>query len=298
MAQDLVPIESILSENFDRLDDLHKSKGKLRGVSTGFKGLDKLIAGFNKSNLIILAARPAMGKTTMVLNMAHHVAAKEKKLVLFFSLEMNKDELVDRMLSDESGIASWKIRTGDMSEEDFERLGAAYGSLAEAKLKFDDTPGLTIHELRTKARREANKEEIGLIVIDYLQLMSGGSKYSVTDNRVSEISEISRGLKNIARELNVPILACSQLSRSVESRHPQIPQLSDLRESGSIEQDADIVMFIYREDVYNPETDRKHITDILIKKHRHGEIGTVELFFHAEQLAFRDIERSKQPPTI
>ncbi len=292
VKQDLVHIESILAESFDRLDDLHKNKGKIRGVSTGFKSLDGVLAGLNDSDLIILAARPAMGKSTLAMNIAHHVAAKEQKAVLYFSLEMSKDQLVDRLLSSEANVDSWKIRTGDLTEEDFERLGSAYGTLAEAKLYIDDTPGLSVLELRTKARREAHREDLGLIVIDYLQLMSGGSRFAMSDNRVQEVSEISRGLKGVARELNVPIMALSQLSRSVENRHPQIPQLADLRESGSIEQDADVVMFIYREDMYNPDTERQHITDILIRKHRHGPTGHVELFFHDEQVVFRDLDRS------
>jgi replicative DNA helicase len=293
VKQDLVKIESILDESFERLDEMHKNKGKIRGVSSGLRGIDNILAGLNKSDLLILAARPAMGKSTLAVNIAHHVASVEKKTVLLFTLEMGKDQIVDRLLAAEAGVDSWKIRTGDLSEEDFERLGVAYGELAESKLMIDDTPGLSVSELRTKARREAHKEPLGLIVIDYLQLMSGGSRFSSSDNRVNEISEISRGLKGIARELDVPVLALSQLSRSVESRHPQIPQLSDLRESGSIEQDADVVMFIYREDYYNPETDRQHITDILVRKHRHGPTGNAELFFHDTQQVFRDIDRSR-----
>ncbi len=288
--QDLVSIEQILAESFDRLDELHKNKGRLRGVRTGWKDLDNMTAGLQRSDLIILAARPAMGKTTLVTNLIQNVALQEKQAVLFFSLEMSKDQLVDRMLSAEAGVDAWNIRTGNLTDEDFEKLGAAMGSLSEAPIYIDDTPGITILEMRTKARREAQKHPLGLIVIDYLQLMSGTSS-GASFNRVQEVSEISRGLKLIARELNVPIIALSQLSRSVESRSPQIPQMSDLRESGSIEQDADIVAFLYREDYYNPETDRQHIADLIIAKHRNGPTGRVELYFHPERLKFLSLDK-------
>lgn len=287
--QDLVSIEQILAEGFDRLDELHKNKGQLRGVRTGWRDLDNKTAGLQKSDLIILAARPAMGKTAFVLNLSQNVAIHEKKSVLFFSLEMGKDQLVDRMLASESGVDAWNIRTGNLSDEDFEKLGAAMGELSEAPIYIDDTPGITVLEMRTKARREAQKHPLGLIVIDYLQLMSG-SRGGNEFNRVQEVSEISRGLKLIARELNVPVIALSQLSRSVESRSPQIPQLSDLRESGSIEQDADIVAFLYREDYYNPETDRQHITDLILAKHRNGPTGRIELYFHPEKLKFISLD--------
>jgi len=230
-----------------------------------------------------------MGKTTIVLNLAQNVAVQEKQPVLFFSLEMSKDQLVDRMLASESGVDAWNIRTGNLTDEDFERLGAAMGALSEAPIYIDDTPGMTVMEIRTKARREAQKHPLGLIIVDYLQLMSG-SRGGGEFNRVQEVSEISRGLKLIARELNVPVIALSQLSRSVESRSPQIPQLADLRESGSIEQDADIVAFIYREDYYNPETDRQHITDLILAKHRNGPTGRIELYFHPEKLKFISLD--------
>lgn len=287
--QDLVSIEQILADGFDRLDELHKNKGQLRGVKTGWRDLDNKTAGLQKSDLIILAARPAMGKTAFVLNLAQNVAVHEKKSVLFFSLEMGKDQLVDRMLASESGVDAWNIRTGNLSDEDFEKLGQAMGTLSEAPIFIDDTPGITVLEMRTKARREAQKQPLGLIVIDYLQLMSG-SRGGNEFNRVQEVSEISRGLKLIAREMNVPVIALSQLSRSVESRSPQIPQLSDLRESGSIEQDADIVAFLYREDYYNPETDRQHITDLILAKHRNGPTGRIELYFHPEKLKFISLD--------
>lgn len=287
--QDLISIDQILAEGFDRLDELHKNKGRLRGVRTGWRDLDNKTAGLQRSDLIILAARPAMGKTAFVLNLAQNVGLNEKQSVLFFSLEMGKDQLVDRMLASESGVDAWNIRTGNLSDEDFEKLGQAMGALSEAPIYIDDTPGITVLEMRTKARREAQKHPLGLIVIDYLQLMSG-SRGGGDFNRVQEVSEISRGLKLIARELNVPVIALSQLSRSVESRSPQIPQLSDLRESGSIEQDADIVAFLYREDYYNPETDRQHITDLILAKHRNGPTGRIELYFHPEKLKFISLD--------
>jgi replicative DNA helicase len=292
LKQDLVSIEQILAEGFDRLDELHKNKGRIRGVRTGWKDLDNMTAGLQRSDLIILAARPAMGKTTLVGNLVQNVALIEKQAVLLFSLEMSKDQLVDRMLSAESGVNAWNIRTGNLTDEDFEKLGAAMGALSEAPIYIDDTPGMTVMEIRTKARREAQKHPLGLIVIDYLQLMSGSRGGGGDFNRVQEVSEISRGLKLIARELNVPVIALSQLSRSVESRSPQVPQLADLRESGSIEQDADIVAFIYREDYYNPETDRQHITDLIIAKHRNGPTGRIELYFHPEKLKFISLDKS------
>ena len=289
VKQDVVSLENILTDSFDRLDELHKEKGTIRGIPTGFKDLDNILAGFQKSDLIIIAARPSMGKTALSLNLAHNVAVKAKAPVLLFSLEMSKEQLVDRMLSMESGVDAWAIRTGNLNDSDFEKIGHAMGTLSEAQIYIDDTPGITISDLRTKARREAHKNNIGLIIVDYLQLMSGSRSMS-DGNRVQEISEISRGLKGIARELNVPIIALSQLSRSVESRSPQIPQLADLRESGSIEQDADVVAFIYREDYYNPETDRRNITDIFIKKHRNGPTGAIELYFDKEKQRFRSID--------
>lgn len=288
LKQDLVSIESILTESFDRMEELHRNKGSLRGVRTGYRDLDNMTAGFQKSDLIILAARPAMGKTTLVTNLAYNVATIAKLPVLFFSLEMSKEQLVDRMLADASGVDAWNIRTGNLSDDDFSKISDAMGELAEAPIFIDDTPGMTVLEMRTKARRAMHENPLGLIVIDYLQLMQGSGRDN--GNRVQEVSEISRGLKLIARELNVPVIALSQLSRSVEARSPQIPQLADLRESGSIEQDADIVMFIYREAYYNPETERENITDLIIAKHRNGPTGKVELYFHPERLRFMSLD--------
>lgn len=289
LKQDLVKIETILTESFDRMEELHRNKGALRGVRTGYRDLDNMTAGLQRSDLIILAARPAMGKTTLVTNLAYNVATVANQPVIFFSLEMSKEQLVDRMLADASGVDAWNIRTGNLSDEDFSKLSEAMGEMAEAPIYIDDTPGLSVLEMRTKARRAAHEAPLGLIIVDYLQLMSGSGKSD--GNRVQEVSEISRGLKLIARELNVPVIALSQLSRSVENRSPQIPQLADLRESGSIEQDADIVMFIYREAYYNPETERENITDLIIAKHRNGPVGKVELYFHPERLRFMSLDR-------
>lgn len=289
LKQDLVSIETILTDSFDRMEELHRNKGQLRGVRTGYRDLDNMTAGLQRSDLIILAARPAMGKTTLVTNLAYNVATIAKQSVLFFSLEMSKEQLVDRMLADASGVDAWNIRTGNLSEDDFSKLSDAMGEMAEAPIYIDDTPGVSVLEMRTKARRAAHEAPLGLIIVDYLQLMQGSGRDS--GNRVQEVSEISRGLKLLARELNVPVIALSQLSRSVESRTPQIPQLSDLRESGSIEQDADIVMFIYREAYYNPDTDRENITDLIIAKHRNGPTGKVELYFHPERLRFMSLDK-------
>jgi len=296
VKQSVASIETILAESFDRLDDLHKDKNKIRGVSTGFRDLDGILAGLQRSDLFILAARPSMGKTAFSMALAHNVATLSKEPVLIFSLEMSKEQLVDRLLSTESGVDAWALRTGNLTDADFEKIGQAMGALGEAPIYFDDTPSITVNDLRTKARREAHQHPLGLIIVDYLQLMSGGSKFGGSDNRVQEISEISRGLKSIARELNVPIIALSQLSRSVENRNPQIPQLADLRESGSIEQDADVVAFIYREEYYNPETENKGITSILIKKHRNGPTGNVELFFDREKQRFRSLDTKHSSP--
>lgn len=284
-------MESLLSDAFEKMTYLHQNKDKLRGVQTGFKDLDKMTAGLQKSDLIILAARPAMGKSTLAQNIAFNVAMREKKTVLFFSLEMSNAQVVDRMISEASGVDSWNIRTGNLTQEDFSKISDAMGEMSEAPIKFIDKPGLTVLEMKVLAQREAHKGNLGLIIVDYLQLMSGSKSYG--DNRVQEISEISRGLKLIARELDVPVIALSQLSRSVEQRPDKRPMLSDLRESGSIEQDADIVMFVYREDYYNPDTERKHITDLIIGKHRNGPVGTVELYFHPERLKFMSLEKRK-----
>ncbi len=290
LKQDLVSIESILTESFDRIEELHRNKGQLRGVRTGYRDLDNMTAGLQRSDLIILAARPAMGKTTLVTNLAYNVATIAKQPVLFFSLEMSKEQLIDRMLADASGVDSWNIRTGNLSDEDFSKISEAMGEMAEAPIFIDDTPGLSVLEMRTKARRAAHDQPLGLIVVDYLQLLQANGNHN--GNRVQEVSEISRGLKLIARELNVPLIALSQLSRTVESRTPPIPQLSDLRESGSIEQDADIVSFIYRPGYYEPDNPEvANITDLIIAKHRNGPVGRVQLYFHPERLRFMSLDK-------
>ena len=296
IKQNVISLEAILAESFDRLDELHKDKQKIRGVATGYKDLDNTLAGLQKSDLIILAARPSMGKTALALNIAHNVAGQLKLPVLLFSLEMSKEQLVDRLLSMESGVDAWALRTGNLTDTDFERIGRAMGNLSESPIYIDDTPSITVSDLRTKARREAHKHPLGLIIVDYLQLMTGGGRYGQDGNRVQEITEISRGLKGVARELNTPLLALSQLSRSVESRSPQIPQLADLRDSGSIEQDSDVVMFIYREEYYNPQTDRRHIADVLIKKHRNGPTGGIELYFDTDKQRFRSVDTKHNEP--
>lgn len=295
-SQDVISLEQVLHESFERLDELHKDKGTIRGVPTGFKDLDNILAGLQRSDLFILAARPAMGKTAMVLNLAHNVAVLAKQPVLIFSLEMGKEQLVDRMLARESGVDAWALRTGNLSDADFEKIGHAMGTLSEAQIYIDDSPGITVSDMRTKARREAHQRPLGLVIVDYLQLMSGGAKFGGDGNRVQEISEISRGLKGIARELNVPVVALSQLSRSVESRHPQIPQLADLRESGSIEQDADVVAFLYREEYYNPDTDKKNIMEVHIRKHRNGPTGNIDLYFDREKQRIRSLDTRQTTP--
>lgn len=286
-------IGDLLSNTFDRLEQLYENKGSIAGFKTGFPDIDKKTAGFHRSDLIILAARPAMGKTALALNFARNVAAINKKAVLIFSLEMGKEQLINRMLADASGVNSFKLETGGFDSEDFAKISEAMAELAEEQVFIDDKPGLTVMEMRTKARRVAHNHDLGMIIVDYLQLMSGNSRRAA-DNRVQEISEISRGLKMIARELNVPVIALSQLSRTVESRDPKIPMLSDLRESGSIEQDADIVMFIYREDYYNEETDRQNIADIILAKHRRGATGKIELYFDKERVRFMSLDNKHE----
>ncbi|HEX3095995.1 MAG TPA: replicative DNA helicase, partial [Patescibacteria group bacterium] len=276
---------SVLHETFERIDLLHRDKdqGRLRGLPTGFFDLDKKLGGLQKSDLIILAARPSMGKTSLALDIMRYVAVHTKTPVGIFSLEMSKDQLVDRLLSAQTDIDFWKIRTGQLEDNDFERLQEGMGMLADAPIFIDDAAGLNIMEIRTKARRLQAENNLGLIIVDYLQLMAGRN----TDNRVQEVSEISRSLKILARELNVPVIALSQLSRGVESRPDKLPQLSDLRESGSIEQDADIVMFIYREDMYKaPDAQETGVAKILIKKHRNGPTGDIDLNFDGSKTTF------------
>ena len=289
LKQNFVSIGNILHSTFERIDELHRDKGSLRGVSTGYVDLDNLLGGLQKSDLVILAARPSMGKTSLALDIMRNVAVNSKKPVGIFSLEMSKDQLVDRLLSSQSDVNLWKIRTGHLNDEDFERIGQAMGELSESPIYIDDAAGSNIMEVRTKARRLHAEHGVSMIVVDYLQLMEGRDK----ESRVQEVSEISRALKLLARELNVPVLALSQLSRGVENRPDKVPQLADLRESGSIEQDADVVMFIYREDMYKGKDSRKpHIAEIHIKKHRNGPTGQVDLFFDADKTSFKNLDKT------
>ena len=291
-----VAVKDVLADTIERINEIHENRGQLRGVPTGFKDLDNLLAGFQKSDLIILAARPSMGKTALALNIAAHVSAREKVPVGVFSLEMSRDQLVDRLLTMETGIDSWRLRTGNLQEDDFSKLNYAMGVLSEAPLYIDDSAMLSVMDIRAKARRLQSEKGLGLLIIDYLQLMTGSARGN-EQNRVQEVSDISRGLKALARELNIPVIALSQLSRAVELRTPKIPMLSDLRESGSIEQDADVVAFIYREDYYEPETEKKNITQILIKKHRNGPVGDIDLYFHKEYGRFASVDRKMMPPS-
>ncbi len=280
-----LPIKDTLVESFERLDELQKHGGELRGVPTGFADLDRMLAGFQKSNLIVLAARPGTGKTAFALNMAQHMSVVSKKKVGFFSLEMSREELVDRLLVGQADIDAWKLKTGRLDQQDFLKLSDAMGVLADASLYIDDTPALTIFEMRTRARRLKTEFDIDMLIVDYLQLAHGRTR----DNRVSEVAEISQGLKNIARELKIPVLALSQLSRAIESRAEKTPQLSDLRESGSIEQDADVVMFLYRKD-----EDIREAVNLRISKHRNGGMGDIDLYFRGDRIKFYGMESNRQ----
>ena len=291
LSRNFIPISDILQQTFDRIDELHSSPGVLRGVATGYIDLDNILAGLQKSNLVILAARPSLGKTTLALDIARRVAIENKMKVGIFSLEMSKEELTDRFLCAQAGVGLWKMRTGKLGKDDFPAIGHAMGVLAEADLFIDDSPSSNIMEVRTKARRLSLERGLDLIVIDYLQLMEGRNK----ENRVQEVAEITRALKSIAREINIPVLALSQLSRAVESRSPAIPKLADLRESGTIEQDADVVMFIYRKAADKSRDcppEERHIAEIHIAKHRNGPTGIVRLFFDEERVTFRNLDKT------
>ena len=287
---DFTPIKSIVLDAFGKIEQLYESRGGITGLATGFKDLDRLTSGLQKSDLILVAARPSMGKTAFTLNIASNVAIREKKAVAFFSLEMSKEQLVQRMLCAEASIDSQKLRIGELEDDDWTKLINAADRLSGAPIFIDDTAGISVLEMRSKARRLKVEHDLSLIIIDYLQLMQGsGGKGG--ENRQQEISEISRSLKGLARELGVPVVALSQLSRSVESRQVKKPMLSDLRESGSLEQDADIVAFLYREDYYNPDTENKNITEIIVAKHRNGPVDSVQLFFHKQFTRFADLTR-------
>ncbi len=285
LTRDLTPISQVLNEYFDKIEYLQAHHGQVSGVPSGFVDLNKLLGGFQRSDLVIVAARPGMGKTSLLL--AHALSAAMAGLpVAVFSLEMSAEQLVQRLISAETGIDQHRLRLGLIKDEEMPLVTRAMGVLEGTRIFIDDTPGITALEMRTKARRLHAEHPVGLIVVDYLQLMHGGGRI---ENRVQEISHISRSLKELARELNVPVIAASQLSRAVESRHDRRPMLSDLRESGSIEQDADIVMFIYRDDYYKDDSDKRNIAEIIVAKHRNGPTGAVELFFIKEQAKFADL---------
>ncbi len=287
ISRDLVPIKQILSEYYDRIEYLTRHRGELIGIPTGFTDIDKLLGGLQRSDLIILAARPSVGKSGLALSIAHNAAKRFKQRVAVFSLEMSSEQVVQRLISSETRIDSQRLRRGEIAEDEWGRFMKATGDLAETLFFIDDTPGISALELRTKARRLHAEFGLDLVVVDYLQLMRGDTR---TENRVQEISSISRALKALARELNVPVLALSQLSRGVESRTDKRPILSDLRESGALEQDADVVVVFYPDELYNQNTERKNIADVLVAKHRNGPTGTVSLFFQKELAHFREAE--------
>lgn len=286
---DFKHIKDILVKTYDNIELLNSRVGEITGIPTGFTELDRMTAGFQRNDLIIVGARPSMGKTAFALNIAQNVATKTDETVAIFSLEMGAEQLVMRMLCAEGNIDAHRLRTGNLSEEDWGKLTMAMGSLSNARIFIDDTPGIRIQEIRAKCRRLKQEHGLGMVVIDYLQLILGNSRYS--ENRQQEVSEISRSLKQLARELEVPVIALSQLSRSVEQRQDKRPIMSDIRESGSIEQDADIVAFLYRDDYYNKDSENKNIIEIIIAKQRNGPTGTISLAFIKEYNKFVNLER-------
>ncbi len=289
--RDFIPLKEVLTTSFERLEEFMKSGTHTRGVATGFSGLDNKLSGLMPANLVILAARPGVGKTTFALNIALNVALKDKKPVGFFSLEMSKEELVDRLLVGHSDIDAWRLKTGRLTDDDTKRIVSAMGDLAEAPIYIDDTPGVSILEMRTKARKLKAEKGLELLVVDYLQLADSGRRF---DSRVQEVSFISLGLKNLARELQIPVLSLSQLSRAVEQRNDKKPQLADLRESGAIEQDADVVMFIYQDDDGGDLLDNnsQRIMKISIAKHRNGPTGEIDLMFRGDRVKFYSVDKS------
>jgi replicative DNA helicase len=306
MREQFTSVKSVLTDTFERIEKLHQGDGKFRGLPTGYADLDNLLSGLQASDLVIVAARPSVGKTSIALDIVRHLAVNEKKSVGVFSLEMSKEQLVDRLLCAQAGVDLWRMRTGKLSQspehDDFPRIGHAMGELSEAKIFIDDTATVNIMEIRTKARRLHQEHGLDCLVVDYLQLMEGRGRNS--DNRVQEVAEISRSLKAIARELNIPVLAVSQLSRAVEMNKPAIPRLSHLRESGSIEQDADVVLLMYRKasdrsyrlDELTEE--EKHLTEIHIAKHRNGPTGMIKLFFNENLVSFQNLAKQKQTSNI
>ncbi|MBQ8815927.1 MAG: replicative DNA helicase [Lachnospiraceae bacterium] len=287
-TDEFVPIRQVVANAMQKIELASKTQGSVTGVATGFIDLDYRTAGMQPSDLVLIAARPSMGKTAFVLNIAQHVAFKLHKAVAVFSLEMSKEQLVNRLFSLESKVSGQSIRTGQLTDSDWEKLAETAGVIGQSNLMIDDTPGITVAELRSKCRKFKLERGLDMIIIDYLQLMTGSGRI---ESRQQEISEISRSLKAIARELNVPVLALSQLSRAVEQRPDHRPMLSDLRESGAIEQDADVVMFIYRDDYYNKETEKPGVAEIIIAKQRNGPIGTVELAWLADYTKFANLQR-------
>ena len=288
-AGDFVPIRQVVLNAIQKIETASRTKGNVTGIATGFKDLDYQTSGFQPSDLILIAARPSMGKTAFVLNIAQYMAFRSHVTVAIFSLEMSKEQLVNRLLSMESGVDAQKLRTGQLNDQEWERLIESAGVIGRSNLIIDDTPGISVSELRSKCRKFKLEHDLSMIIIDYLQLMSGSGR---TDSRQQEISDISRSLKSLARELGVPVLALSQLSRAVEQRPDHRPMLSDLRESGAIEQDADVVMFLYRDDYYNHDSEKKGVSEVIIAKQRNGPIGTVELAWLPEYTKFANLERS------
>jgi replicative DNA helicase len=285
ISRDMVPIAEAIRQYYDRIEYLYEHRGEPLGIPTGFVDLDKMLGGLQRSDLIIVAARPGVGKTSLMLNVALNAARRFHQRVAVFSLEMSNEQIVQRLVSAETGIDSQRLRLGDLHEDEWPLFVQATSALSDTLIFVDDTPSISALQLRTKARRLHAEHGLDLIVIDYLQLMSGDTR---TENRVQEISYLSRALKGLARELNVPVLVASQLSRAVEQRSDKRPVLSDLRESGSIEQDADIVTFIYRDDVYDEDSERKNVAELIVAKHRNGPTGTVELFFQRNLTQFRN----------
>lgn len=289
-SQDFVPIREVVLNSLDAIEEAAKNKGAVTGIPTGFLDLDHKLTGLHPSELILVAARPAMGKTAFVLNIAQHVAFKHDYHVAIFSLEMSKEQLVTRLMAMESMVDSQLIRTGNLKDTEWEKLMESAGVIGNSNLIIDDTPGISIAELRSKCRRYKQSLGLDLIIIDYLQLMSGSSRRS-NESRQQEISEISRSLKALAREIDVPVIALSQLSRAVEARQDHRPMLSDLRESGAIEQDADVVMFLYRDEYYNPDTEKKNLAEVIVAKQRNGATGTIELVWLGQYTKFANKER-------
>jgi replicative DNA helicase len=290
-TRDFQPISDVLDRFFDQIDYMQQHRGEVVGVPTGFADLDQLTGGLQRSDLIIVAARPSVGKSAFALGLAYAAAIQHAKTVGFFALEMAAEQLVQRLLATETGVDSHRLRLGQIDDNEWDRISRAFGRLSEAKIFIDDSAGLNVMEVRSKARRLQAEHGLDLLIVDYLQLMYARR----SENRVQEISEISRGLKGLARELNIPVVALSQLSRAVESRADHRPMLSDLRESGSIEQDADIVMFIYRDEIYDPNTEKKGIAEIIVSKHRNGPVGSVNLRFFERTARFADLELYRDP---